>query len=44
MDVASAVSSLEVSSTSLKLACRLTLVEYAWKIAGIVFYRLVVYW
>ena len=34
---------LEVSSTSLKLSRRLTLVEYAWKIAGKYVYKLIVY-
>ena len=43
MDVARAGSYLEVSSTSLKLLRRLTLVEYAWKIAGTFVYKLVVY-
>ena len=43
MDVARAGSYLEVSSISLKLSRRLTLVEYAWKIAGKFVYRLVVH-
>ena len=37
-------SDLEVSSTSLKLSRRLTLVEYAWKVARKFVYKLVVYW
>ena len=43
MDVARAGSYLEVSSTSLKLLRRLTLVKYAWMIAGKFVYKLVFY-